>query len=59
VIGSGDAKTVTIPVVKRLRRVLRQARSVRVAGVAIAFGANGHNAAATGPTVVVGTRGLR
>jgi hypothetical protein len=59
VIGSGDAKTVTIPVVKRLRRVLRQARSARVAGVAIAFGSNGHNAAATGPTVVIGTRGLR
>jgi hypothetical protein len=59
VIGSGDAKTVTIPVVKRLRRVLRQARSVRLAGVAIAFGANGHNAAATGPTVVISTLGLR
>jgi hypothetical protein len=59
VIGSGDAKTVTIPVVKRLRRVLRQARSARLAGVAIAFGANGHNAAATGPTAVISTRGLR
>ncbi len=58
-LGSGESRTVTIPVPLRLRRTLRKARSARLAGVAIAFGASGHNVAATGPTAVLSTTGLR
>jgi hypothetical protein len=58
-LGPGEARTVTIPVPLRLRQTLRQARAARLAGVAIAFGASGHNVAATGPTAVLSTAGLR
>ena len=58
-LGSGESRTVTIPVPLRLRKTLRQARAARLAGVAIAFGASGNNVAATGPTTVLSTAGLR
>jgi hypothetical protein len=59
VLGPGESRTVAVTVPKRLRRLLRQARSARLAGVAIAFGASGHSAAATGPSAVIRTTGLR
>jgi hypothetical protein len=46
-------------VAARLRRVLRQARSARLAGLAIAFGSSGHTAATTGPSAVIATAGVR
>jgi hypothetical protein len=46
-------------VAARLRRVLRQARSARLAGLVIAFGSSGHNAATTGPSAVIATAGVR
>jgi PKD repeat protein len=59
VLGSGETRTVSITVAKKLRTALRQSRSARLAGVAIAFGASGHNQAATGPSAVLSTTGLR
>jgi hypothetical protein len=59
VLAPGESRTVAVPVAKRLRRVLRRARSARLAGVAIAFGASGRSAAATGPSAVIRTTGLR
>jgi hypothetical protein len=59
VLGPGESKAVSIGVAARLRRVLRQARSARLAGLVIAFGSSGHNAATTGPSAVIATAGVR
>jgi hypothetical protein len=54
----GESKTITVPVARQLRGALRRARSARLAGVAIAFGAAGRHTAATGPSAVIKTSGL-
>ncbi len=59
VLSSGESRTLKIAVPKRLRTVLRKARSARLAGVAIAYGANGRSHATTGPTAVISTTRVR
>ncbi len=58
VLRPGESRSVTIRVAARLRRALRHARSARLGGVAIAFGAAGSTAASTGPSAMVTTTRL-
>jgi hypothetical protein len=58
VLRPGESRNVTIRVAARLRRTLRRARSARLGGVAIAFGAAGHTAASMGPSAMITTARL-
>ncbi|MEA2299394.1 MAG: large repetitive protein, partial [Solirubrobacteraceae bacterium] len=59
VLAPGGSRILYIPVARRLRLILHHAHSARLAGVAIAFAANGQSAAETGPVAAVSTVGLR